>query len=96
MFRPTTRISIAPSGAGRYDGLTRCGESFAANYRKGTVMLATVGTKPALHQRVKLMIVAALLALSLMLGIATSAQRVDAKTVCYRDPGLGLVCTVVK
>lgn len=41
-------------------------------------MLETVGTKPTLHQRVKLMIVAALLTLSLGLGIATTAQRADA------------------
>jgi len=54
-------------------------------------MLATVRTKPALHQRVRLMIVAALLMLSLGLGIATTAQRVDAKAghriVCRITPG---------
>ena len=43
-------------------------------------MLATVGTKPVLFQRVKLLIVAALLALSLALGFATTTQHVGAET----------------
>lgn len=73
----------------------RCGESFAAHYWKGPSVLATVGTRPALHQRAKMMIVAALLTLSLILGIATSAQRVDAKTVCYLHPATGWTCQVV-
>ena len=60
-------------------------------------MLATVGTKPLLFQRVKMLIVAALLALSLALGFATTTQHVGAETrYCYQDPGLGRVCTVVK
>lgn len=60
-------------------------------------MLATVGTKPALHQRLKLAIVAALFMLSLSLGIATTTQHVGAETrYCYQDPGRGRVCTVVK
>lgn len=42
-----------------------------------------------------MMIVAALLTLSLILGIATSAQRVDAKTVCYLHPATGWTCQVV-
>ncbi len=73
-------------------------------------MLETVGTNPTLHQRVKLMIVAALLTLSLGLGIATTAQHADvmagAKSAvssavsvasvryCYKDPGKGMVCVV--
>jgi hypothetical protein len=59
-------------------------------------MFATAVTKSTPQQRVKLLIVAALLALSLGIGAATTAQRVDAKTVCYLDPGRGRVCQVVK
>lgn len=41
-------------------------------------MFATVGTKPVRHQRVKQALVAALLTLSLGLGMATIAQPMDA------------------
>jgi hypothetical protein len=60
-------------------------------------MLATAHTKPAPLRRARLIIVAALLAISLGLGIATTEQRVNAATtVCYLDPGLGRVCQVGK
>lgn len=42
-------------------------------------MLTTVRTNLTLHQRVKLVIVAALLTLSLGLGMATTAQSAGAK-----------------
>jgi hypothetical protein len=56
-------------------------------------MRILVGTKSTPSQRVKLGIVAALFALSLALGIATSTHGVEAKMVCYQDPGRGMVCT---
>lgn len=41
-------------------------------------MLATVRTKLTLHQRARLMIVAALLALSMIAGVAGTTTQVDA------------------
>ncbi len=59
-------------------------------------MSVTLEAKPALYQRAKLIVVAALLMLSIALGVATSAQRADAKTVCYLDPERGTQCQVIK
>jgi hypothetical protein len=59
-------------------------------------MLATVGMKPTLHQRVKLALVALFFMLSLALGVATSTHRVGATLVCYQDPGRGKVCEKAK
>jgi hypothetical protein len=56
-------------------------------------MRILVGTTPTPLQRAKLGIIAALFALSLVLGIATSTHGVEAKMVCYQDPGRGMVCT---
>lgn len=41
-------------------------------------MFAAVGPKPALHQRVKVMIATALLALSMIAGVAGTTTQVDA------------------
>ncbi|MDQ6833173.1 MAG: hypothetical protein M3008_07225 [Chloroflexota bacterium] len=66
-------------------------------------MLATIAPTPALHQRLKIAFVAALFALALGLGVASTAQQAGAygtlpgpNTVCYQDPGLGKVCTKIK
>jgi len=66
-------------------------------------MSATIAPTPALHQRLKIAFVAALFALSLGLGVASTTQQVGAygtlpgpNTVCYQDPGMGMVCTKIK
>ena len=67
-------------------------------------MLTTVGIKLAPLRRAKSFVVAAMLMLSLGLGVAPTAQHAGAMApddgamvqlvrVCYKDPGLGLVCT---
>ncbi len=58
-------------------------------------MRTTVGSRTAPAQRFRLVIAAALVTLSLGLGAAMSAQPVGATTVCYKDPGRGIVCTKI-
>ena len=62
-------------------------------------MVATVGTQPARLQRVRLLMLAALLSLSLIAGVASSATTVNAQTVagerlvCEIRPG-GIICYI--
>jgi hypothetical protein len=70
-----------------------CGETVAAQDWEATSKRTLVGTKLTPLQRVRMGVIAALFALSLALGIATSTRGVEAKMVCYQDPGRGMVCT---
>jgi len=76
--------------------LYRCGEGFAVKPKRSPKMFTAAGFTATVPQRIKPMIIAGLLALSLMVGAGATATRVGAEPVGPGIDGVSQACRALQ